>query len=123
MLLYFFFLKYLIGKAIDRPPPLEEEITKEFADKMIEPFVTSAGAVLEALSSISLLNRYCMTLPADNFTQITVSWSKENTPNGVIVKVRLPMQSTVREEIEVKFNFIYYYINLDLCWIFFLCFF
>lgn len=83
---------------------MEEEITKEFADKMIEPFETPTGAKLEALSAVSLLNRYCMTLPADVFTAVTVSWSKEETPDGVIVKVQLPMQSTVREPILVCLN-------------------
>lgn len=74
---------------------------------MIKPFLTSAGARIEALSSISLLNRYCMTLPADCFTAITVSWSKEETPSGIIVKVTLPMQSTVREDILVNLTFIF----------------
>lgn len=97
--------QYLIVKAIDRPPPLEKEIKAEFVDTLIEPFVTPAGACINALSAISLLNRYCMTLPVDKFTVFSVAWSQVENSLGTIVKVQLPMQSTVREPISVSIQF------------------
>lgn len=52
--------EYLVGKTINRKPPLDEEIEKELYNEMIPPFVTRGGATLTALSSLQLLNRYAM---------------------------------------------------------------
>ena len=96
-------------KALDRAPPAEDDISKEFGIEDIETFKTPIGAVLESLSSIQLLNRYCMTLPGDMFTAAAVSWTQTKTDLGVVVKVRLPMQSTLKTEISVSTKCVYFF--------------
>lgn len=91
--------KCLIGKTINRPEPLEADVEKELANEQIPPFFTAKGAKLDALSSIQLLNRYCMSMPRDSFTNTNVSWEKHTTHGGIVVEVLLPLQSTVREKI------------------------
>lgn len=95
----------MVKKAIDRDPPHQDNIDKEFVDNLIKPFRTPNGAVVTQTSSIALLNRYCMSLPADQFTVSAVTWSKTTTKSGeIIVKVLLPIQSAVNHEISVRFN-------------------
>ncbi|XP_053683457.1 endoribonuclease Dicer-like [Sabethes cyaneus] len=92
--------KCLIGKTINRPDPLDEDVRKELMNEIIPPFFTPKGAKLDALSSIQLLNRYCMGMPRDAFTNTNVSWERTDLPNGkIVVSVLLPLQSTVREKI------------------------
>lgn len=95
---------YLVGKTIDRAQPSEAAVYNEFNKHQITPFRTSKGAVLDAVSATSLLNRYCMNLPNDIFSRSTVIWKLE-TPFGsdqVALSLRLPMQSTVKEDIVVS---------------------
>uniref|UniRef100_A0A182MEF3 Dicer 2 n=1 Tax=Anopheles culicifacies TaxID=139723 RepID=A0A182MEF3_9DIPT len=88
----------LIGKTINRPEPLATDVEKELLDDLVPPFYTPFGAKLDLLSAIQLLNRYCMTMPRDMFTQSNVSWERtDKTPESIIVSVKLPLQSTVRE--------------------------
>uniref|UniRef100_A0A182T437 Dicer-2 n=1 Tax=Anopheles maculatus TaxID=74869 RepID=A0A182T437_9DIPT len=90
----------LIGKTINRPEPLIADVEKELLDDMIPPFYTPVGAKLDVLSSIQLLNRYCMSMPRDLFTDSNVCWHRTDTSDGkVMVSVKLPLQSTVRETI------------------------
>lgn len=92
-------------KAIDRDPPLQDNIDKEFEDNLIKPFKTPSGAVVTQTSSVSLLNRYCMSLPADQFTISAVTWSKsQKRADEITVKVLLPIQSTLKGEIMVSFH-------------------
>lgn len=92
----------MIGRTIDREGPLVECIDRQFEDEQIPPFRTLIGAVLEAASAVQLVNRYCMTLPNDNFTLPTVNWKKTTDKEGkIIVAIRLPMQSKVKQEIQV----------------------
>lgn len=99
--------QYLIVKAVDRTAPLREDIEREFGIDKTPVFKTRKGAILEEMSAVQLLNRYCNTLPNDSFTLATVTWTQHVTkdekggPYMVTVKVRLPMQSTVKEEIVV----------------------
>ncbi|XP_035891817.1 endoribonuclease Dicer [Anopheles stephensi] len=90
----------LIGKTINRPEPLTADVEKELLDDIIPPFYTPIGAKLDVLSSIQLLNRYCMSMPRDLFTDSNVTWQRTDTSDGkVMVSVKLPLQSTVRETI------------------------
>lgn len=104
----FFSVQYLIGRTIDRESPLTECIDRQFEDEQIEPFRTRKGACLEAASAVQLLNRYCMTLPNDDFTVPTVNWKKTVNKEGkTIVAIRLPMQSKVKQEIRVSSTTVY----------------
>ncbi|KAG4075988.1 hypothetical protein HA402_003814 [Bradysia odoriphaga] len=88
---------YLIGKTIDRPEPMEEDIQNEFDDALIPPYRTSIGAVLERTSAIQLLNRYCQTMPNDMFTSSQVIWDTIESAEGVVVTLMLPIQSVIKD--------------------------
>uniref|UniRef100_A0A182PBR4 Dicer-2 n=1 Tax=Anopheles epiroticus TaxID=199890 RepID=A0A182PBR4_9DIPT len=93
-------MQELVGRTINRPEPLEEDVRKELLDDLIPPFYTPYKAKLDALSAIQLLNRYCMTMPRDLFTGSNVSWERHDmSPTEIIVSVKLPIQSSVREVI------------------------
>ncbi|XP_053658601.1 endoribonuclease Dicer [Anopheles marshallii] len=90
----------LIGKTINRPEPLITDVEQELLDDLIPPFYTPIGAKLDVLSSIQLLNRYCMSMPRDLFTTTNVTWDRhDNASKSITVSVKLPLQSTVREPI------------------------
>lgn len=90
----------LVGKTINRPEPLEADVTKELTNELIPPFYTKKGAKLDALSSIQLLNRYCMGMPRDAFTNTNVTWERQDLSSGkILVAVLLPLQSTVRDKV------------------------
>lgn len=92
----------MVGKTIDRPDPLHEDIKKEFADELIPPFRTARGATLERTSAIQLINRYCQTMPNDMFTKSQVIWSSNDTSEGVEVNLVLPIQFVVRDTVKVR---------------------
>ncbi|XP_050092159.1 endoribonuclease Dicer [Anopheles aquasalis] len=89
--------KALIGKTINRPEPLEHDVRKELLDDITTPFITPAGAKLDLLSSVQLLNRYCMSMPRDLFTGTNVAWERVDQHGKICVSVKLPLQSTIRE--------------------------
>uniref|UniRef100_A0A182FU44 ribonuclease III n=1 Tax=Anopheles albimanus TaxID=7167 RepID=A0A182FU44_ANOAL len=89
--------KALIGKTINRPEPLEHDVRKELLDDITAPFITPAGAKLDLLSSVQLLNRYCMSMPRDLFTGTNVAWDRIDQHGKVCVSVKLPLQSTIRD--------------------------
>ncbi|KFB49809.1 AGAP012289-PA-like protein [Anopheles sinensis] len=92
--------KELVGKTIDRPLPLEQDVRNELLDDIIPPFYTPIGAKLDALSSLQLLNRYCMSMPRDLFTGSNATWERHDGVGGKFyVSVKLPLQSSVRETI------------------------
>ncbi|XP_058829652.1 endoribonuclease Dcr-2 [Topomyia yanbarensis] len=92
--------KCLIGKTINRPDPLDADVHKELYNELIPPFFTPKGAKLDALSAIQLLNRYCMGMPRDAFTNTNVTWERTDFKDGsIVVEVLLPLQSTVREKV------------------------
>lgn len=73
---------------------------KELYNEVIPPYFTSKGAKLDALSGIQLLNRYCMGMPRDAFTNTNVMWERIDLKDGkIVVEVLLPLQSTIREKI------------------------
>ncbi|XP_058129328.1 endoribonuclease Dcr-2 [Anopheles coustani] len=92
--------KQLVGKTIDRPLPLEQDVRNELLDDIIPPFYTPIGAKLDALSSLQLLNRYCMSMPRDLFTGSNATWERhDGFDKKMHVSVKLPLQSSVRETI------------------------
>lgn len=90
---------YLIGKAIDRPAPLSAARAQYFAGGGGEVLRTRAGAVLDAVAAVALVNRYGMTLTTDQFCKATVAWQMADAGRAdrFSVSMRLPMQSTVKE--------------------------
>ena len=74
----------------------------EFAEKLIPPFRTPKGAVLQSQSAIQLLNSYCQTMPNDMFTKSQVTWDSVETKDGVVVTLMLPIQSIIKDVIEVR---------------------
>lgn len=56
---------------------------------------------MDALSSIQLLNRYCMGMPRDAFTNTNVTWERHDDKytGKIVVAVLLPLQSTVRDKV------------------------
>lgn len=100
----FFFvakIQYLVEKAVDRDPPSKESVSKEFENRLNEVYKVDS-AVLDHMNSISILNRYCMSLPADQFTKSAVTMDREDTKAGIVVKILLPIQSTIKTEISVS---------------------
>ncbi|XP_062563406.1 endoribonuclease Dcr-2-like [Armigeres subalbatus] len=91
--------KCLVGKTINRPDPLDADVHKELYNELIPPFYTTKGAKLDALSAIQLLNRYCMGMPRDAFTNTNVLWERHDRYGKIVVEVIMPLQSTVREKI------------------------
>lgn len=88
-------------KAIDREPPSKDTIDKEFENRYNESYKCK-DAVVDHMNAISILNRYCMSLPADQFTQSSVAMQSEKTKEGIVVKILLPIQSKYKEEISVS---------------------
>lgn len=88
-------------KAIDREPPSKETIDKEFENRLNESYKCK-DAVVDHMNAISILNRYCMSLPADQFTQSSVAMQSEQKKEGIVVKILLPIQSQIKTEISVS---------------------
>lgn len=92
-----------MDKAVDRPEPLQDDIEKIVTDRINETYKTCTGAAVDYFSSISLLNRYVMSLPVDFFTKSTVEWRRINKEHGkMIVAINLPLQSPIKHEIFVS---------------------
>lgn len=96
------FLQFLVDKAVDRDPPLQDDIEKAIEKKYDEQFKTNKGAVVDYASATSLLNRYCFGLPCDIFTVPAVQWIEKTHKIPHLVAVLLPIQSPLRDEITVS---------------------
>lgn len=95
-------MQFLVEKTIDRALPSDNDIRNELGYSEIRPFITPIGAEVNALSAISLLNRYCGALPVDEFTVSAPIWRKTSENGKIAVSIVLPIQSPVREEITVS---------------------
>lgn len=96
----------MVERAVDRPLPQQDDIDKAIEQKFNETLITKKGATCDYLSSISLLNRYCTCLPRDQFTDPLPQW-EDISVNGImkkdfVVKIVLPIQSPLKEEIQVS---------------------
>lgn len=89
-------------KAIDRAPPNQDDIDNVFFKKHNKIYKTDRGATVDFASAVQLLNRYCDSLPSDQFTSSAVSWSKSENNGKTTVNISLPIQSPIQEEVAVR---------------------
>lgn len=96
----------MVERAVDRPQPKQDDIDKAIEQKYNETLTTKRGATCDYLSSISLLNRYCTSLPRDQFTDPLPQWEDASVDGllkkDFVVKIVLPIQSSLKEEIQVS---------------------
>lgn len=92
----------MVERAVDRPPPLQDDIDKATEQKYNEIYQTSKGATADYFSSISLVNRYCTSLPRDEFTEVLPQWELNTENDKFQVTIYLPIQSQLRNEIIVS---------------------
>ncbi|GFR13484.1 endoribonuclease Dicer [Trichonephila clavata] len=99
--------KMLQSKCHEREMPTEEEITSHMADEAIPPYMPrgSNGPRISMSAAISLINRYCSTLPSDMATKLVPQWTIKVVDEDDIKKefqcsLRMPINSPLREIIE-----------------------
>lgn len=92
----------MVDRAVDRPPPLQEDIDKAVEQRYNEVFETNKKATADYFSSISLVNRYCTSLPRDEFTDPTPQWEFKMVKNQFEVTILLPIQSSIKDPIVVS---------------------
>lgn len=93
----------MVHKAIDRPPPLQDDIEKAVEQKYNEKFTTVKGATVDYSSAMALVNRYCSCLPSDMFTLPQILWDEEELKNKLYsASIFLPIQSSLKEKITGK---------------------
>lgn len=103
----------MVEKAIDRKPPLQDDIEKAVEQAYNEKYTTKEGATVDFNSASALINRYCMSLPCDMFTTPAILWEEIPNNKGLFsVNISLPIQSTLLDKIEV--NEIIFYILVAL---------
>lgn len=96
------FFQYLVDKAVNRPPPLQDDIEKAVEQKYSETFKTPKGATVDYNSVMALINRYCMSLPYDMFTVPAIFWEDTPVKNHYSASILLPIQSSLKEKITVS---------------------
>ncbi|KAG8230612.1 hypothetical protein J437_LFUL004524, partial [Ladona fulva] len=75
----------LIGKTDSRNTPSDEEIKRILYQENIPPYYSEdRSASVDAISSVSLIHRYCSLLPQDKFTVLNPLWLLDEN-----VKVKL----------------------------------
>nr|UYS55133.1 dicer 2 [Diatraea saccharalis] len=97
-----FIQNILIGNTDERDAPTPEDIKEGlYDDEDVPPYITEYGNRLSAASAISLLNRYCSTLPHDQFTVITPMWIQERNSDKSerIITIIMPIMCPVKERI------------------------
>lgn len=103
--------EYLKERVLERSEPQMDEINEHFQDE-IKPYINANGAVLLASGALSLMHRYCQTLPSDAFG-IVLPWFKlldreevkkrtSDWTRKSIVSVTLPLNTALRETIYVR---------------------
>nr|XP_045623564.1 endoribonuclease Dicer-like [Procambarus clarkii] len=86
----------------NRELPTSEEIRLHFSeDEYISPYEPFGpdGPKVTANSAISLINVYCGNLPQDKFTVLAPEVVYEETDNGVVAEIKLPINSTLKDKI------------------------
>lgn len=97
-------------KAVDRQMPHKDDIDKAIEQRCNERYTTEKGAAVDYFSAISLVNRYCASLPSDIFTKPAIQWGIVKDTN-FMVNILLPIQSPCKDEIRVRQ---YYHLSLNI---------
>ncbi|XP_050348802.1 endoribonuclease Dicer [Nymphalis io] len=100
-----YIIDILYGKASLRTAPTEEDVQENLYEvDDVPPFVTKHGARLSGASAISLLNRYCSSLPTDHFTILSPMWILEKvTSTGLtLITVVMPISCKLKDPIQGK---------------------
>uniref|UniRef100_A0A1A9WSS4 ribonuclease III n=1 Tax=Glossina brevipalpis TaxID=37001 RepID=A0A1A9WSS4_9MUSC len=81
-------------------PPNQQDVNKQFLE-LIPTFEIESGARLMATSALTLLYRYCESLPWNSFGRVMPYFTKlpEKSNGAVAVSLTLPLQSTIKETI------------------------
>ncbi|KFM82755.1 Endoribonuclease Dcr-1, partial [Stegodyphus mimosarum] len=94
----------LLSKCHNRAMPSEEEISVHMADSLIPPYMPKGarGARITMTSAISLINRYCSSLPCDMATKLTPRWEikvvdPESNEKEYYCRLRMPINSPLRQ--------------------------
>lgn len=95
-------MQYLVEKAVDRPPPQQDDIDKISEKKFDETFTTKNGVTCNYRLATQILNQYCVSLPKDRFTDPLPQWEDVLENERFVVKIVLPIQSPLREEFQVS---------------------
>lgn len=96
------------GRDLNRKGGTEAEAELFLHNKEVEPFYVDGptGPKVTVESAISLLNRYCFTLPCDKFTRLTIFfWKKDIIEDGktkVVCFLQLPINSPLKGIIKGK---------------------
>ncbi|XP_055947706.1 endoribonuclease Dicer-like [Argiope bruennichi] len=98
--------KMLQSKCHDHTMPTEEEISAHMADSLIPPYMPKGpdGPRITMSSAISLVNRYCASLPSDMATKLVPQWSirdidLDNNQKEYECTLRMPINSPLRQTI------------------------
>lgn len=96
----------MVKRAVDRPPPEQDDIDKMNERKYDESFNTKSGVTCNYRQANQFLNQYCAGLPKDRFTDSLPVWEdiseNESANEGFVVKITLPIQSPLKEEFLVS---------------------
>ncbi|RVE43636.1 hypothetical protein evm_011720 [Chilo suppressalis] len=98
-----FIQRMLVGNTEEREAPTAEDIREGlYDDDEIPPYITECGNRLSAASAISLISRYCSTLPHDQFTVITPMWilEKDRNKEKNTITIIMPIACPVKEKIK-----------------------
>lgn len=99
-------MQYLVEKAVDRPPPHQDDIGQNNEKKFDEIFKTKTNVILNYRLAPQCLNQYCNSLPKDRFNDPFPQFEEEllnGPPNTSFrAKVILPIQCPLKEEIQVS---------------------
>ncbi|GIY47027.1 endoribonuclease Dicer [Caerostris darwini] len=98
--------KMLQSKCHDRVMPTEEEISEHVADAAMPPYMPRGpnGPRITMSAAISLINRYCTSLPSDMATKLMPQWTITTVDEESIQKeyectLRMPINSTLKQTI------------------------
>ncbi|KAL1493216.1 hypothetical protein ABEB36_011312 [Hypothenemus hampei] len=90
----------LLRRCQSLEPSKSEEL---FADSYsscwppYQPLKEEGSPNVTLFTSIALINKYCAKLPSDSFTRLTPIWHEEQTSEGWVCSLRLPINSPVKQ--------------------------
>ncbi|XP_063241716.1 endoribonuclease Dicer-like isoform X2 [Bacillus rossius redtenbacheri] len=94
--------KLLVGRTKARQEPKEADIESELYEQELDPYYVDGpgSAKVTQTSAISLVNRYCSSLPQDKFTVLAPYWYLSKDRRTCILQ--LPINCPVRQTVEGK---------------------